>query len=422
MIALRSAASRLDSGTGSGTSTGTSSSTATGEKEFEWTFAPGAAELEARYLLPVYRHLPIEPVRGEGVWLETSDGRRILDLYGGHAVALLGYGHPRLLQALAQQASALQFQSNAVPNLVRARAAEALVAFAPEGLEKAFFVNSGAEANENALRLAFRKTGRTKVVAIEGAFHGRTAAAAAVSWKSERWYGFPAKPFEVEFVPRGDAERLDQAIDETVAAVILEPVQGLAGAYALGQDFLRRARELTRERGSLLIFDEVQCGLGRTGTAFAARLYDVTPDLLTVGKGLAGGLPAAAVLASPEALPALAFGDLGTTFGGGPLVCAAIEATLATLVEESLMPRVRVVSRALRTLVGRGPVVSVQGEGLLLGLRTSRAASAVQKELLALDILVGTSDDPTIVRLLPPLILGLEHVELLAAALDEIGA
>jgi len=381
---------------------------------------PLAAELEARYLLPVYKHLPVEPVRGEGVWLETRDGRRILDLYGGHAVALLGYGHPRLLAALAAQARQLQFQSNAVANLVRGRAAEALVGFAPEGLEQAFFVNSGAEANENALRLAFRKTARRKVVAIEGAFHGRTAAAAAVSWRSERWYGFPAKPFDVEFVPRGDFGMLEKAVDATTAALILEPVQGLAGAYALGRDFLLAAREATTRVGALLIFDEVQCGLGRSGAPFSARLHGVTPDLLTVGKGLAGGLPAAALLARPEALPELTFGDLGTTFGGGPLVCAAIEATLAALIEEGLMPRVRVVSRALFGLAGRGPVVAVQGEGFLLGLRTRRPAREIQAELLRRDILVGTSDDPFIVRLLPPLTLGLEHVALLAAALAEI--
>lgn len=390
------------------------------EMAAELALPPSAAELEAHYLLPVYKHLDFEPVRGEGVWLETASGRRVLDLYGGHAVALLGYGHPRLLRALAQQAGELHFQSNAVPNLVRGRAAEALVAFAPDGLEKAFFVNSGAEANENALRLAFRKTGRRKVVAVEGAFHGRTAAAAAVSWRSERWYGFPSKPFDVEFVPRGDLGMLEKAVDSETAAMILEPVQGLAGAYPLGREFLVAAREATSRAGALLIFDEVQCGLGRCGAPFVSRLHGVTPDLLTVGKGLAGGLPAAALLARPEALPRLAAGDLGTTFGGGPLVCAAIEATLDTLVEEGLVPRVRVVSRALAALVGRGPVVGVQGEGLLLGLRTRRPAKEVQAELLARDILVGTSDDPFIVRLLPPLILGLEHVELLATALDGI--
>jgi acetylornithine/N-succinyldiaminopimelate aminotransferase len=239
-----------------------------------------------------------------------------------------------------------------------------------------------------------------------------------VSWRSERWYGFPSKPFDVEFVARGDFGMLEQAVDRTTAAVILEPVQGLAGAHALGRDFLLAAREAATRVGALLIFDEVQCGLGRSGAPFSARLHGVTPDILTVGKGLAGGLPAAALVVRPEALPSLAVGDLGTTFGGGPLVCAAIEATLGAIVEESLMPRVRVVSRALFALAGRGPVVAVQGEGLLLGLRTRRPAKEIQAELLARDILVGTSDDPFIVRLLPPLTLSLEHVTQLAAALS----
>ena len=188
----------------------------------------------------------------------------------------------------------------------------------------------------------------------------------------------------------------------------------------MGRDYLDAAREATARAGALLIFDEVQCGLGRCGAPFVARLHGVTPDILTVGKGLAGGLPAAALLVRPEALPALAAGDLGTTFGGGPLVCAAIAATLGALTEEGLMPRVRVVSRALFALAGRGPVVSVQGEGLLIGLRTRRPAKEIQAELLARDILVGTSDDPFVVRLLPPLILGLEHVALLASALAEL--
>lgn len=381
----------------------------------------GAAALESRYLLPVYKHLDLEPVRGEGVWLIEASGRRLLDLYGGHAVVLLGYGHPGWSAAVARQAREMAFQSNVVPNRARARAAEALVAFAPEGLDQAFLVNSGAEANENALRLAFRKTGRTKVVAIEGSFHGRTAAAAAVSWNSQRWYGFPRKPFDVDFVPRGDVGALAAAIDGSTAAVIVEPVQGMAGAVPLGQPFLEQTRRLCSERGALLIFDEVQCGLGRLGTPFAARLYGVMPDFVTLGKGLAGGLPAAAVLARPEALPELAFGDLGCTFGGGPVVAAGIEATLAALIDETLMPRVKVVSRALFRLKGVGPVTDVQGEGLLLGLRMSRPAKAMQTELLARGIVTGTSDDPQIVRLIPPLTLGLEHVEILRQALVEIG-
>ena len=379
-----------------------------------------SAALEARYLLPTYPPLPVEPVAGAGVWLTTADGRRLLDFYGGHAVALLGHGHPRLLAALEAQARALLFQTSAVPQAARARAAEALVALAPEGLDRVFFVSTGAEANENALRLAIRSTGRPRVVAIEGAFHGRTAAAAAVTWGSERWYGFPSRPFEVEFVPRGDLEALARAVDERTAAVILEPVQGVAGAVPLGRDFLAAARAATDRAGARLIFDEVQCGLGRVGAPFAARLYGVTPDLLTVGKGLAGGLPAAAVLARSATLPALAPGDLGTTFGGGPAVMAAVEATLAVLSEEGLALRARILGRELARLGGVGPVLRTQGEGLLVGLVCSRPAQQIQAELLARDILVGTSADPAVVRLLPPLVLGLEHVDRLRAALAEL--
>jgi len=380
---------------------------------------PTTAELEARFLLPAYPPLPIEPVAGEGVWLTLADGRRLLDFYGGHAVALLGHGHARLLAALESQARALLFQTSAVPQATRARAAEALLALAPEGLDRAFFVSTGAEANENALRLAIRATGRRRVVAIEGAFHGRTAAAAAVTWGAERWYGFPQRPFEVAFVPR-DPAAVARAIDEGTAAVILEPVQGVAGAVPLGRELLAAAREATERVGARLVFDEVQCGLGRVGAPFAARLYGVTPDLLTVGKGLAGGLPAAAVLARSTTLPALAPGDLGTTFGGGPTVMAAVEATLAVLSEEGLALRARILGRELARLAGVGPVARVQGEGLLLGLVCRRPAKQVQAELLERGILVGTAADPAVVRLLPPLVLGLEHVDRLRAALAEL--
>jgi acetylornithine/N-succinyldiaminopimelate aminotransferase len=384
-----------------------------------------AAAAEERWLLPVYAQTQVEPVSGDGVVLRTADGRELLDFYGGHAVALLGYRHPRLLAALAGQAEALFFQSNSVPLAVRARAAERLVRFGPPGLTRAFLVNSGAEANENALRLAFRATGRRPVVALEGAFHGRTAAAAAVTHGAARWYGFPQTPFPVRFVPRGDLPALRAALDGA-AALIVEPIQGMAGAVDLGGAYLAAARELTREAGALLIFDEVQCGMGRTGHPFAAQAYGVTPDLLTTAKGLAGGFPAGALLASDAAAAGLGAGDLGTTFGGGPLACALIEAVIATIEgdggAEPLLPRVRAVSALLRATCRVGPVMAIQGEGLLLGLRTSRPAREVQAELLARGILAGTSADPRVVRLLPPLVVAEAHVEALARALAEIGS
>ncbi len=382
------------------------------------------AELdEERWLLPVYAHTPVEPVRGEGVIVETRDGRALIDFYGGHAVALLGYRHPRLVAALAGQAEELFFQSNSVPLAVRARAAERLVRFGPAGLTRAFLVNSGAEANENALRLAFRHTGRSRVVALEGAFHGRTAAAAAVSHKSEGWYGFPRAPFEVTFVPRGDLAALEAALaGGDVAALIAEPIQGLAGAVALGAEYLQGARELTRAAGALLILDEVQCGMGRTGHPFAAQAYGVTPDLLTTAKGIAGGFPAGAVLVSDPVAAGLAKGDLGSTFGGGPMACALIEAVIDAIESDGLLARVRTLSRLIRDTCQVGPVEDIQGEGFLLGLRTSRPARAIVDELLEKGILAGTSGDPTIVRLLPPLILEESHVAALAKALVEIHA
>src|SRR3954469_13060641 len=380
------------------------------------------AELEeSRWLLPVYSpHTPVEPVRGEGAIVYTRDGRALIDFYGGHAVALLGYDHPRLVAALANQAKELFFQSNSVALSLRARAAERLVRFGPEGLTQAFLVNSGAEANENALRLAFRHRGRTRIVALEGAFHGRTAAAAAITWKSERWYGFPRTPFDVTFVPRGDLGALEAALGPDVAALIVEPVQGQAGAVALGAPGRAAARELTRKAGMLLIFDEVQCGMGRTGHPFAAQAYGVTPDLLTTAKGLAGGFPAGAVLVSDPVGQGLKAGDLGTTFGGGPLACALIEAVIDAIEEDGLLPRVRQISKLIRDTCQVGPVTDIQGEGFLLGLRTTRAARGIVDELLTKGILAGTSGDPNVVRLLPPLVLEEAHVAKLAQALSEV--
>lgn len=380
-----------------------------------------AAVGEARWSVPVYDQLPVEPVRGDGAWIETRDGRRLLDLYGGHAVASLGYGHPGLLAALRTQAETMIFQSNAVPMTVRAAACRALAEFAPAGLDRVFLVNSGAEANENALRIAFRRTGRNRVVAIEGGFHGRTGAAAAVTWGArERWYGYPRLPFEVTFVPRNDQQALRSAVSGEVAAVIVEPVQGVAGAIDLDPDFLAAARSACDGAGAVLIFDEVQCGMGRSGHPFVAQALGITPDLLTTAKGLAGGFPAGAVIMGDAMADDLGVGDLGTTFGGGPLACAAISAVLTAIREEDLLTRVRQVSAMIVARCRVGPVESIHGRGFLLGLRTRPKASEVRDALLRRGILAGISADPHLLRLLPPLILEARDVDRLSQALAEI--
>jgi acetylornithine/succinyldiaminopimelate/putrescine aminotransferase len=373
------------------------------------------------HLDEVYPMLPFTPVKGSGVYLEDGAGRRVLDLYGGHAVAALGYGHPRLSEAIARQAKELVFQTNALPLRVRTEAAEALAAFGPPGLGRVFFVNSGAEANENALRLALKVTGRTKIIAMEHSFHGRTAAAAAVTWGAlQSWYGFPRAPFDVQFVPRNDAAALAAAVDSATAGVIIEPVQGLAGAFDFSTEFMHAARAACDRAGALLIVDEVQTGMGRLGEAFGAQLHRVRPDLLTVAKGLGGGFPCGALLMPHAIARELKPGALGTTFGGGPVACAAIKTVIEVISQDRLLAQVREVSAAIRATCRVGPVEGIQGKGFLLGLRTKPKATAVRDALLARNILSGVSADPHVLRLLPPLILTTEHVQRLAAALEEL--
>ena len=372
-------------------------------------------------LAPVFARYPLEVAAAQGVWLTNTRGERVLDLYGGHAVAALGYGHPAWTAALARQSQLCQFQSNAVALAIRARAAERLVRFAQLPDMRVFFDNSGAEANENALRVALRTTGRAHVAAVEGAFHGRTAAAGAVSWGARaKWYGFPRTPFNVSFLRRGDSAAIRARVTRRTAAVIVEPVQGLAGAVDLGQEFLGALRRRCDEVDALLIFDEVQCGVGRTGQPFAANLHGIVPDLLTTAKALGNGFPCAALLMSARVSRELPVESLGTTFGGGPMACAAIEAVLEAIESQKLLERVRHLGALIRESCLVGPVCAHQGAGLLVGLRTTRPAKEVHAELLECGILAGTSSDSHVLRLLPPFILEDEHVELLRDALREL--
>ena len=378
---------------------------------------------EAAATLQVYGQLPFVPSGADGCDLVTSDGRHILDFWGGHAVAALGHGHPRLVKAICEQSERLVFQSNAVALDVRASAAEQLVAIAPKNLTRAFFVNSGAEANENALKVALTSTGRMKVLALTHGFHGRTAAAGAVTWNAtQSWYGFPRLPFDVDFIPRNDVAAATSMIDESVAAVIFEPVQGVAGAYDLSPGFVTALRESTSKAGALLIADEVQCGMGRSGHFFASEAFEVKPDLLTAAKGLGGGIPCGAMLCTESLSGTIGVGTLGSTFGGGPIAAAAIVAVIEAINTENLLANVRQRETEIREQCVVGPVQSVQGMGLLLGLICDRPASEVRAALLEHDILTGTSGDPNVLRLLPPLVLQAEHVTRLADKLCEIGA
>ncbi len=382
------------------------------------------------YEFPVYRRLDLEVASGDGTRVLTRDGRELIDFYGAHAVAALGYRHPRMLEVLRRQAERMHFQTNLVEIEARRRACRDLAGFAPAGLDRVFLVSSGAEANENALRLAFRGRDRTRVVALEGGFHGRTAAAGACSWsaraapeggkRSDTWYAFPRAPFEVVWVPPEDRDALAAAVDDRTAAVILEPVQGLAGSRALSHEFLQAARETTERHGAWLIADEVQCGMGRCGTPFAVEAAGVLPDVITTAKGLAGGFPAGAVIAPAEIADDLPEGALGTTFGGGPLACVWISAVIEALSEPGFLQRVAALGERIRRTCRVGPVVDISGRGLLLGLHCDRGAGEVLAELRARGILAGGAADPEVVRLMPPLIIGDSEVTALEQALADI--
>ena len=384
---------------------------------------PMASSPLKSHLAQVFAQYPIEVAHGEGVWLYARDGRKILDFYGGHAVAGLGYGHPRWLAALERQARQMTFQTNALPMAIRERAAARLTKFAGLGLDTVFWVNSGAEANENALRLAFKITGRGKAVALEQGWHGRTAAAGAVTWGAlEKWYGFPRTPFDVSFLPRDKPASVERFVDRETAAVIVEPVQGMGGAYDVGKPMLQALRRRCDEVGAVLIFDEVQCGMGRTGAPFGANYHGVIPDIVTAAKALGNGFPVSALLLSPRVARELKYDDMGTTFGGGPIACAAAEAVIETIESESLLANVRQVSTYIRATCVIGPITGVQGAGFLLGLKTSRPAKEVQAALLEKNILTGTSADPKVLRLLPAYILNEGHVDQLHDALSKISA
>ena len=372
-------------------------------------------------LLPVYAQMPVHPVSGHGSWLVDEDGQEWLDAYGGHAVASTGHSHPDVVRAISEQAARLLFYSTVVPHPAREELARALARLAPDPLERAFFCNSGAEANENALHLARKTTGRQGMVSLAGGWHGRTVATLAVTdgAKYEEGARRAGTPLSRK-VAFNDIAALDLAVDDTIAGVIIEPVQGMAGARDCAPEFLRAARDICDARGARLIFDEVQCGVGRSGSFTAAESFGVVPDLLTMAKGLGSGLPIGALLATRTISEQLVIGDLGSTFGGGPVPCAAALATIGVIEREGLLDNVKAVSAHLRAGALALGIPGVQGRGLLLGLRLGRPAVAVQRALFERRVLTGTASDPEVLRLLPPLSFSLAEADLLLDALKEV--
>ena len=352
-------------------------------------------------------------MRGEGVWLEDEGGRRYLDFAAGIAVNALGHCHPRLVRALQAQAGALWHTSNLYRVPGQERLAQRLIA--ASFAETVFFCNSGAEAIEGAIKVARRhhyaadRPARTRVVVATGAFHGRTLTTLAAGDSEKAREGFQPVTQGFDRVPFGDMNALRMAIGPETAAILVEPVQGEGGARPAGLRYLRELRAAADEFGVLLIFDEIQTGMGRTGKLFAHEWAEVTPDIMAVAKGIGGGFPMGAILATEKAAAGMTAGSHGSTFGGNPLAMAVGEAVLDEILAPGFLARVDAVARhlwrGLEALVARRPAVfeSARGAGLLLGLRCHVPNVEVVAAARAEGLLIAPAGE-NVVRLLPPLI------------------
>jgi acetylornithine/succinyldiaminopimelate/putrescine aminotransferase len=379
-------------------------------------------DAESRYAIPTYAQLPIAVVKGEGCHVLDSDGRRWLDLYGGHAVALTGHCHPRVVKAIQDQAATLLFYSNVVANDARARALRAIASIAPQGMSRTFLCNSGSEANEGAIKLARRTTGRRTVLSMRNGFHGRTMGALSATALGHYLDDYaPGVPGHA-FLPFGDLGVAELAIDDTTAGVLLEPIQSMGGMWSATEEYLQGLRALCDRRGALLMFDEVQTGPARTGAWWYGEHFGVRPDVISTAKGLGSGVPVGAVLARDEVAAKVKEGDQGTTFGGGPLACAAVEATIAVLRDEKLVENAAARGAQIAEETARLPgVTGFRGRGLLAGIVLDRDAKDVVKRLRDHGILAGsTPGDAKVLRLLPPLTLSAGDVETFVRALASV--
>ncbi|MFB6155222.1 MAG: aspartate aminotransferase family protein [Haloferacaceae archaeon] len=372
----------------------------------------------------VFSEKPIQIESGDGAYLYGSDGTEYLDFGASYAVAPVGHSHPAVVDAIRTQAADLTFVQASYPVAVRTELYEKLAALAPGDLSNVWLCNSGTEANEAAMKFARSATGREKIIATRRAFHGRTMGALAMTWK--RKYREPFEPLAggVEFVSYGDTEELEAAVDEETAAVFLEPVQGEGGVNPADGEYLRAAREVTADAGAALAFDEIQTGIGRTGTLWACERAGVVPDILTTAKGIASGLPLGATLVADWI--AAEAGDHGSTFSGGPVVAAAANATLDVVVEEDLPARAAEVGAYLRAELEAAaethdlPVRDVRGSGLMLGVEVKRGANRVLRDLALERQVLALPAGRTVVRLLPPLVVDEGHADEVVSALTAV--
>jgi predicted acetylornithine/succinylornithine family transaminase len=376
-------------------------------------------ELEQKYLLNTYARYPIAFVRGKGVYLYDVNGRRYLDFLAGLAVNSLGHAHPRIVKVIREQSAKVIHLSNLYYNEYQGLLAEKLCQ--KSGLDRAFFTNSGTEAIEGALKVV-RAAGhatagphKTVIVALENSFHGRTMGALALTAQPKYRKGFDPMLEGVRFVPRNDVAALRSAVDENVCGIVLEPIQGEGGIYETSVEFLQTCRQLADQHQAALVFDEIQCGMGRTGRLFAFEHFGVLPDLVCIAKPMAAGFPMGAFLTKDWLAQHITPGRHGTTFGGGPLACRIALEYLAIVEEENLLQQVQRVGAylngKLKELVGKYSIATeARGVGLIQALQLTVPGKPILDGAMADGLLFNITQD-TVVRLLPPFLVEEKHVD-----------
>jgi acetylornithine/N-succinyldiaminopimelate aminotransferase len=388
-------------------------------------------QIDQQHYLQVFRRFPITLAKGEGSYVWDTEGKKYLDALAGIAVNSVGHCHPKVVAAIQAQAAQLIHISNIYTSVPQVQLAQKLAELS--GLDRVFFTNSGAESVEGAFKLARKyahKQGRGgTIISMEGCFHGRTLATIA-SGKAKYQQGFAPIPAGFKQVPFNDINAVSAAIDQDTSAVIVEPIQGEGGIHPAYKVYLQQLRKLCTEQNVVLIFDEIQCGMGRSGTFFAFQDYGVQPDIMTLAKALGSGVPVGAFLANEKVASAIDFGDHGTTFGGNPLACAAALATIAIIEEESLVEKAKVngekVLQCLQQAQEKEPgIVAVRGKGLMIGVELDFPGRTVVAKMMEKGVL-GNCANENVMRLVPPLNMSLEDlykiVEVLLEAIAEVKA
>ncbi len=379
---------------------------------------------EDKYLANVYQRFPLTLAKGKGAKVWDNDGKEYIDCMGGYGVALVGHCNDKVVRAIKEQAEKLITCHSSCYNDARLAFLQKLISIAPKGLNKVYLSNSGAEAAEAAIKIARKYTKKHGIVAMVGSFHGKTMGALSITYAQKYREAFAPLLVGMNFVPFGDATKLQDAIDDTTGAVIVEPVQGESGIHVAPDGYLQKVREICDSKGIALIFDEIQCGLGRTGKLWAGKNWDVTPDIMCLAKGIAGGVPMGATLAKQEMMDSLKLGEHSSTFGGNPLACAAGRAALECIVDDGLVSNASSVGKyfkeGLLALKDKHKIIrEVRGLGLMLAAELRFEVKDVLFDGIKEGLLMLYSGK-NIIRLLPPLVIDEHTVSSALSIMDKV--